>query len=149
MENWNTMVKDFQEVIRKNLPQEVGETLKARLDKADHDATQVDHLNTQLALRDKKIQTLENQLKSQRDIEAWEERLKIKEKEVTEKEAKVNVDNLTNQLAVANDKANFCKDVAMGLVRNVEYRNEVYGSAYDPHSGGTYATNNTEIKGAK
>jgi len=47
---------------------------------------------------------------------------------------------LESKLALANEKTEFCKSIALGLVRNVEYRQHVFGNRNEQASQpGAYA----------
>ncbi len=123
------IAKDISDAIEKQLPAAVGEVLRARLEQADKDAklaaTQKDRIaellreNTQLQNR---VDARDAQLKAHGDLAK-------RETELAERERNLRVTMLEGQLAAAHDKTKFAQDVALGLVRNVEYRHSVFANS--------------------
>lgn len=120
--------KEIQDSIEKNLPKQVGDTLRKRLEEADR-------LETSLKVSEGRVETLSRELsKSIETIEEYkrfDERnaaLEVREKELKEKEIKFEIETLTYQLAAEKDKTEFSKNIALGLVRNTNYRKAIFDS---------------------
>ena len=54
------MLTEIQEIIKKNLPQEVGDVLKSKLTQADLDSKEVENLRKQIIDYKNQIKDLEN-----------------------------------------------------------------------------------------
>jgi hypothetical protein len=63
-----------------------------------------------------------------RQFDSRNSKLEERESKVIEAEREQRVVNLTVQLAAEADKSAFAKQVALGLVRNTEYRKFIYDS---------------------
>lgn len=118
--------KELQESIKKNLPQQVGEVLKTRLEQADKDSTEVKRLKEMLdKYADDKI-GLEKQIEEYKQFDSRNSLLESREKEIETKEKQLEVETLKYQLQSEKDKTTFSQNVALGLVRNVEYRKNIF-----------------------
>jgi len=118
--------KELQESIKKNLPQQVGEVLKQRLEQADKDANEVKRLKELLdKYADDKI-GLEKQIEEYKQFDSRNSLLESREKEIETKEKQLEVETLKYQLQSEKDKTEFSQKVALGLVRNVEYRKNIF-----------------------
>lgn len=137
--------QDLKEVITKNLPQAAGELLQQRLAQADKDAVKVAQLSADLDVSRtrhsdalNKIHTLEAQLAAHAELAKREEAVATRERDAELKEVKA-------QLAASQENTKFARDVALGLVRNVEYRKTVHEgeSLQQPYTppGGGYPVN--------
>lgn len=133
------MNPEIKAIIEKNLPAEVGTTLKTVLEKAAQDAEtvklQVQRINTLEQGVLKQEETIKNyQKQDERNAKLGE-----REKIVSEKERNLEIETLKFQLAAEKEKTSFSKEVALGLVRNIEYRNHIYdtqtGSGYYNQQG--------------
>lgn len=133
--------KDIQEVINQQLPSAVGEVLRKRLEQAEEDAKALTAYKNELAQKNKKINELSEQVVDLQQTIRDHAALDIREKTIADRERELKVTLLEGQLAAANDKTQFAKEVALGLVRNVEYRQSAMTSTNkhvpQPH-GGTY-----------
>ena len=118
--------KDLQEVISKNLPQAIGELLQRRLVQADRDAARVSEFGAIISANDKRISSLTNEVTEL--MNKLDEHAAIDQREaaVSAREIAAEIEALKVQLAAAQTNTQFAKDVAMGLVRNSEYRNTVF-----------------------
>lgn len=120
--------EELKAVIIKQLPQEVSATLQARLKKADDDEaalkvahTKVETLRGEIeVLRAERISLLA-QLDKHRSITEREDA-------VTTRERNQEVFELKTQLNAASGNADFARDVARQLVRNTEFRRQVFHS---------------------
>lgn len=127
------MEKEFEEIIKKNLPAQVGEVLKIRLEQADKDAIQVKQQGE--SLKKKELESLALQQKIDKYV-AYDSRnasLDGREKVIQEKERNLEIETLKFQLSAEKEKTDFSKQVALGLVRNMEYRKTVFDSENKPY----------------
>lgn len=119
---------EIQESIKKNLPAQVGEVLKERLQKADEYSERV---KTQEALinRLKETETsLRDSLSKHAQLDVREADLDRKDIELTKVLNELEISKLKYQLESEQDKTKFAKDVALGLVRNIEYRRHTFNN---------------------
>lgn len=117
---------DFQSVIQKHLSNEAGTTLKAILEKAEKDAALVEAQKTTITNLQGDVNRLNETLTKHGDLATREENVKKREDEVTTKETNQKIAELTYQLEAEKDKTSFSKSVALGLVRNIEYRKNIH-----------------------
>ena len=127
--------------IQKNLPQAVGETLKEELEELARfrkNSEVTVKLNSDLLEVRKELANLKRQTDN-----LWEreQALVKKEDDVTCRERDFAMKQLQAQLEREREKVQFCKDIALGLVRNVEYRNEVFTSSNRQHMVNGYPQN--------
>lgn len=139
--------KDIQAVIEQQLPAAVGEVLRKRLEQAESDAKDLIKLSRDYELQSKRVlQMEENILKYQQEMRDHAA-LDIRERTIAERERDLKVTILETQLAAANDKAEFAKNTALGLVRNTEFRQQALGSNSknipNPHGGTFMAVDST------
>lgn len=78
------------------------------------------------------IQTLQNDLKHANNSITKAGDLNMREAELASRERALENTLLRTQLDAAQQNAEFAKSVAMGLVRNTEYRNTVFTSGSTP-----------------
>ena len=120
--------QDLKEAIGKHLPQAAGELLQERLKQADADAamvvTQKERLDNLLG----QIRDLEGKLNAANEELKKHGALATREAAVAEKERNAEIAALKVQLEAANSNTQFAKDVALGLVRNTEFRRNVFDS---------------------
>lgn len=114
-------------MIERNLPGEVGKTLQAVLDKGALDAKKVDSLTAELN-------------KSSVTIERLAGDIAAREAAVTKRENDAQVAHLTVQLEAERRCSTHATQVALGLVRNIEFRENLSTSKHLPVGGGAYGT---------
>lgn len=124
--------KELQESIKKNLPQQVGEVLKQRLEQADKDARTVKLQEESIEIFKRDIKNLHSEIENYIKFEERNKQLEFREKEIEKRERALDLETLKYQLQAEKDKTIFSQNVAMGLVRNVEYRKNIF----DSESGG-------------
>lgn len=119
---------EIKEAISKHLPQAVGDVLQERLKKADLDAQQIEKYRALLdeqrvihASDIKTIATLQEELQKHTALAKREEAIAIRERNA-------EILELKTKLEAANANSVFARDVALGLVRNIEYRRSVFDS---------------------
>lgn len=130
------MKKEIEDVIRQHLPQQVGETLRKRLDQAEHDADVVNRQKHQLVKKDEeinalreRIEQLENQVKEEEQLEKDREEVdgKIRDQKVFEAELKADAAE-----ARANEMAGF-----VGMVfKSPVFRKSISGHQDIPDAQG-------------
>jgi vacuolar-type H+-ATPase subunit I/STV1 len=133
---------EINESIKKNLPQQVGENLKkelARLARLEDDNIA---LKESVKVKNERIKDLEKrQLELNEELTQYEA-MEQREHEVEQAEMKLNTDRLEYQLKAEKEKTEHAMAVAMGLVRNTEYRKSMSGheTVMETYSdGATYA----------
>lgn len=133
-------MKMIESQIKANLPEHVGNMLRKELDELHafrKDAGQVQKVvaeNAELRKQNNELTRNANAVEhGMSDLAAEREKFAI-----TRREHDIKV--LEAKLALANEKAEFCKNIALGLVRNVEYRQHVFGNRNEQASHpGAYA----------
>lgn len=145
------MEKEILEIISKNLPAQVGDTLKQRLEQATYLEGKVKELENEKVRQAQLITTLQTEASKHQAISVREANVSAREEKVYKEEVEMRIKTLEVQLAAAAEKTQFAKDVALGLVRNIEYRKEAFGhtsETRDNQYGGTNIhhnpTSNTE-----
>ncbi len=118
--------EDIQEAIAKQLPAQVGEVLRVRLEQAEKDAKANVSLTNMNNEQRREIQQLEARI-AKRDAELKRAGdLDARAADLDTRERNMKIATLEIQLAAADSKVAFAKDLAMGLVRNTEFRSSVY-----------------------
>lgn len=122
------MDKDIVESIRKNLPQQVGDVLQKELNRLqgierDHKALKEAHEKTQQSLNSKN-----NEINKLNELLQAHEEITKREAAVSERERNSKIEELQVKLDAAESKQQFAEKLAMGLVRNIDYRKTVYDS---------------------
>lgn len=126
------MEQDIQKLIEANLPAQVGKVLQERLAKADADAKKIVDLND-LVDREKKTRLdFENRLNEALKLNNTAADLVVRKQTLDKRENEIAVKELTYQLISEKDKTKFAQDVALGLVRNIEYRKSAFDNQNVP-----------------
>lgn len=136
------MEQELKQLIEKNLPAQVGQVLQERLLKADRDAAEVERLKMQLDGEVKEKVDLQVRLLHQDEVLQLEKDTKERLDDIKERERELDLERLKYQLEVEKEKSEFAKNVALGLVRNTEYRNTVNRSGFIPVPSGQYGVLN-------
>lgn len=122
----------IQKAITESLPAQVGETLRKQLELIPILEKQLESSKTSISGLEKNV----IQLKEERSELALElskhQALDVREKIVSERERNSKLEELKYQLDAEKEKTQFSRDVALGLVRNTEYRHEVFGNKNIP-----------------
>jgi HEPN domain-containing protein len=122
--------QELKDAVAKHLPQAVGEALQARLKQADADAARVESQKSLLGELRGQIDELNKQVRAQKDEISKHIALASREAAVDLRERAAEVSMLTIKLEAANGNTTFARDVAMGLVRNTDFRRTVFDSEY-------------------
>ena len=129
------MEQQIKEIIEKNLPKQVGETLQKRLAEADKNEKLLEIANQSLLTGKKAMEDADAAIDSLKTQLDKHKNLDKREKEITDKETAFEIEKLKYQLESEKDKTSFSKEVALGLVRNTQYRRDVFDNVSEP--GGT------------
>lgn len=127
-----TVEQDLQESIRKNMPQAIGAELQTLLAKGTADAAaltttknQLESSRAEYRQATSRYENAEALLKKHADLDA---RLVA----IENRERAAEVRDLQLQLAAAKELSASLKEIAMGLVRNTEYRKTVMNTETVP-----------------
>lgn len=123
-----TQEQEFQEVIKKNLPAQVGDVLKARLEQADRDANTIKTQDERIKELNQQVMKANELIENYKQFDKRNEALDGREKGLKEKEIIFEIEVLKYQLLAEKDKTEFSKNIALGLVRNTEYRKTIFDS---------------------
>ncbi len=114
---------ELQDIITKNLPKATGDALQARLKKADDDENQLAIARQKFIALDDELREARATIRHQGDVIERHQHVDDRTAAVEKRERDMTVFELTRKLEAEQDKSTFMRDVTMGLVRNVEYRN--------------------------
>jgi hypothetical protein len=120
--------KELQESIKKNLPQQVGDVLKQRLEQADKDAKKVEELVEIVASLNQDVMEANEKIETYKEFDLRNGLLDSREKELKGERNSLDLEKLRYQLQSEKDKTTFSQNLAMGLVRNTEYRKNIFDS---------------------
>lgn len=122
------MDQEINEIIKKNLPAQVGEVLKQRLEQAERDATDLKKYAAELAEANATVSELKIMLVRHKSLDERAEALTAREIAVDVLERAQKISQLQYELESEKQKTDFVKNVALGLVRNTEYRKNIFDS---------------------
>lgn len=142
------MQDEFKAIIEKNLPAQVGDVLKTRLEQAEKDSDTVKNQNEKIKDLNEIIDKLENIIIGYREFDKRNAELETREIKIKEEERNLKIKTLEYQLACEQEKTSFTKEVAMGLVRNTTYRESIFDNensqGYYDHKNNWIPTNITK-----
>jgi len=118
--------KQIEALIEKELPNQVGEALRKKLEQADKDAVEVARLRGELDYQIDVVNKLKEQLEEHRVLGEREIELEKREEKVEERERNIDLTLLTTRLAEAEKRADTVTEFTMGLVRNTTFRKNIY-----------------------
>lgn len=127
-------------MIERNLPGEVGKTLQAVLDKGALEAKKVDSLTAELNKSSVTIERLSGEVSGLNDKLKLAGDIAAREAAVTKRENDAQVAHLTVQLEAERRCSTHATQFALGLVRNIEFRENLSTSKHLPVGGGAYGT---------
>lgn len=156
------MDAQIQAILEKELSAEAGKVLKNLLEQGEQNAQEVEKLKGVIKEKEQTIKENENMIRDyvlraifEDQLNEKEAELAKQEKELKNKERELRIKELEYQLEGEKDKTSFCKNVALGLVRNTEFRKEMFYSNSDQVDGhyaengnwvGNYNTTKSEEK---
>lgn len=116
----------ISKAITESLPAQLGEELRKQLELIPSLQNEVNQfIERNNFLRFDLDAAREKLTKAQEEI-SKHAHLSVREKAIQDAERKFEIEKLTYQLAAEKDKTEFAKGVALGLVRNAEYRTSVF-----------------------
>jgi hypothetical protein len=118
---------EMLEIIKKNMPEHVGSELKKLIEKGERDAQMVKALKDDLTSTCEELKDCRKELESHVDLNKRFNYLESKEKELLDREIRLEIQKLTHELQCEKEKVEFSKGVALGLVRNLDYRSSAFG----------------------
>lgn len=127
------MELEIKAIIEKNLPAHVGEVLRTKLEQADKDAKRVTILENELKQEKSQVEFLQKEIRTYKAFDERNASLDNREKEVESKERELKINTLEYQLNAEKDKTKFSQDVALGFVRNSEYRRTLFDNVSEPY----------------
>lgn len=122
------MQKEIEDIINANLPAQVGEVLKKRLEQAEVDAKTVESQRGELERKSIEIKGLKEFIDGHTALNLRELAIQEREFEVEKKERAIEVFGLQIKLEEANKRAELVAGFTQGLVRNIEFRKEIFDS---------------------
>lgn len=122
------MTDEIRAIIEKNLPAQVGEVLKTRLEQAEKDVIKIKQQEETLQSKNAAITQFEKLVADYKTKDEQNAKLEARELAVTEAERNLKIATLEYQLVSEKEKTDFTKNVALGLVRNTEFRKTIFDS---------------------
>lgn len=132
------LLKKINDSIKEHIPSQVGEELQKLLAKGKADAEEVKSLSIANENNRKTINELNDTISQYKKLDERNSQLEIREKAAEELERKIQIEKLTYQLAAEKESKEFSKSVALGLVRNVEYRRSLFDNTTEPDGKDQY-----------
>ncbi len=124
--------KKIQEAIKESLPSQIGDELKKLIEQGKADAQEVKSLIIACENNRKTIDELNTKLSEYRKLDDRNTAIEAREKAAEVAERKTEIEKLTYQLSSEKEKTEFSKSVALGLVRNIEYRRSLMDNTHEP-----------------
>lgn len=124
--------QELHEFIKKSLPHQVCAELQKVLRKAADDEHKVDVLTSQLKERDADIENYKDIINRYARNDERNNQLDDREAAVTKRENNAEIELLKVRLAAEESKTLHATAVAMGLVRNTEYRRILNDNTTEP-----------------
>ena len=133
--------KEIRAIIEKNLPQQVGEVLKQRLEQAEKDSNNVERLKSINENACSEIKELQGEIKKYIQFDDRNRDIDKREKELSENEQAFKCNTLQVKLDEANKRANIVTEFTHGLVRNTIFKKNIFESADQPQVQDQYGSN--------
>ena len=140
------MEDNIKAVIRADLPQEVDEALRQRLDQADHIEAELDHVRDQLKTMKDRYQDLQNDNSELSKILNLHDELTIRFNKVQADERALKVEQLKLELAAEQRITKTYSEILSTLVRNPIYKESIVSNVplmnpgMPPNSQNSYGT---------
>lgn len=130
MSDLTNINKELQDIILKNLPAHISETLQKQL-------ALIPELKKSKEEYGKMCNDLRQQVKDYEklkldasNIEAQKQQLSVEQQKLKDAERQLKIEKLEFQLLTEKEKTDFVKDVALNLTRNTLYRKSVYNNEH-------------------
>lgn len=127
------MTNEIKAIIEKNLPAQVGETLKQVLEQGKKDSETVKQQAEQINKLLKTVQERDELIQTYKKFDERNSSLESREKACEIQERDLKVKTLEYQLEAEKSKTVFSQNVALGLVRNTEYRRTIMDNVNEPY----------------
>ena len=114
--------EQIQAAIDKDLPKQVGDSLKRRLEEADESERVLELTKADLKKTLETVLNLKEKISNLEALKIEKQDLDRKTKDLEKRENDLKITVLTSQLESEKEKSKFGFDVALGLVRNTEFR---------------------------
>jgi hypothetical protein len=114
--------EQIKNAIDKDLPKQVGDSLKRRLEEADQTEKELKRVTAALETKELTIVDLNKTIKDLTMRVSSEQELLARERQVNDRENKLEITLLQGQLESEKEKSKFGFDVSLGLVRNTQFR---------------------------
>lgn len=124
----STLKQEFEEAIDKHLSKEVGTRLQSRLRELENKEAQLEVRTAERDAFKNERDIVHKKLWDQQDFEKREQALETRAQELEKKERDLEITVLKIQNEEANKRALWAEGLAMGLVRNTNYRKGVFDS---------------------
>lgn len=131
--------------ISKHLPQMTSDALQLRLQQADAERKELDKTSDMLDRTAAELRRAKERYEIAESKLQKHKELATREAAVAEAERTLRIKELEFQLAASNENTKFARDIALGLVRNVDYRKTVHNQASN-HTNGPSGWNNHETR---
>lgn len=138
MEKNDELNKKIEDAIKDSMPSKVGDELKKLLEQGKNDAAKVIQLTNQNIYLSRTIDLLNNKINDYAKLDQRNATLEAREKKVAEDERQIELKTLQYQLEAEKSKTEFTKNVALGLVRNTEYRRKLFDNINEPSGKDQY-----------
>jgi len=145
----------LKEVIEKNLPKQVGETLQKRLEELERvERDYKTKVEVEKNLR-KEIDELNERLKSQEELQVWRVQLWDKESKLEERERNLEIELLKVKLEESNKRADTSKELVSLVFKNSTYKysefnkDQVLASPVLGSHGNTYYPTTYDLASSK
>lgn len=126
------LTKEYTDIIEKHLPAQVGSVLQTVLKDAEANKARIIQLEDLITDLRRKIDSRDSEIAQYEKKQQLYNNLETRKAELDEFERKLKIEALTYQLNSEKEKSAFCKEVAIGLVRNTEYRKTAYNNRAEP-----------------
>lgn len=124
------MKDEINAIIEKNLPAQVGEALKKRLEQADNDAAKISVMTEQVKSERETSDSLRAEIREYEKFNDRNAALDKREKDLAERERLQEVTELKTQVVEANKRADMVVNFTSGLVRNTDFRRTVFNNEH-------------------
>lgn len=118
---------ELRAAIERNLPTQIGKVLQKRLEQAESDRQEVSALKAESASLEAALKEERKEVERLKGLLAAHAALDERESAVADRERGIQVTQLEIELAAEKESKEFAKNVALGLVRNIEFRRNRYG----------------------
>lgn len=143
----NNLSQEMQDLIRNNLPEQVGQVLRQRLEQAERDVILVAAQAHDISELRARLAEATKQLASQEQMSKSADVLAKREASVQARERDVEVFETRLQVAESEKRAQLAKEFVSLVFRSPVYTRSTWGNRQVPLPNGGYTTNVTESSG--